>query len=416
MTHVASHIPRVQQSESAITGFVAELVIAALGVTCLAIAVGANQRWLDRHFLPSFLLPRAWFVLIETTARVGLAVLGARLVTAVRRRAGRFVQREPVLAASVVAAVLLAFGAGELALEYKKVQPAEWFFPDEEPRRQVDARLGWTFVPSRTGHMAIGGRDITYTFDAHGYRVRSLDEPVDFERPSILFTGESVMVGEGLTWDETIAARAGETLGLQPANLAVHGYSIDQAYMRLETELPRFRAPVAVVSLFMTELFGRNLDRDRPYLASGLLWQPARSRSRLRSLAGIFVPYRSDATIEHGIRDTREVLRATAALAAAHGAAPLIVVPQFGHADERDQMLRRRFFDGTGLAAVFVEIDPGWRLAWDRHPDARAARTIADAIASAFRRDVRPDRTLSRRPAPLSSTARPDVHPSSDGR
>ena len=188
------------------------------------------------------------------------------------------------------------------------------------------------------------------------------------------------------------------------------------AYMRLETELPRFRAPVAVVSLLMTELFGRNLDRDRPYLASGLLWQPARSRSRLRSLAGIFVPYRSDATIEHGIRDTREVLRATAALAAAHGAAPLIVVPQFGHADERDQMLRRRFFDGTGLAAVFVEIDPGWRLAWDRRPDARAARTIADAIASAFRRDVRPDRTLSRRPAPLSSTARPDVHPSSDGR
>ena len=358
MSHAAAHIRRVPRSENAVTRFVAELVVSALGALCLAIAIGANQRWLDRHFLPSFLYPHAWFTLIETAVRVVLAVVGAWLVTAARRRAGRFAQREPMLAVSVAAAVALAFGAGEFALKYKKVQPAEWLFPDEEPRRQVDARLGWTFVPSRTGHLTIGGRDITYTFDAHGYRVRSLDDAVDLERPSILFTGESVMVGEGLTWDETIAARVGDAAGLQAANLAVHGYSSDQAYMRLEAELPRFRAPVAVVSLFLTGLFGRNLDRDRPYLTSGLAWQPARPRSRLRSLAETFVPYRSDSTIENGIRDTREVFRATAALARAHGATPLVVVPQFGHDDERDQLLRRRIFDGTGLAAVFVESDP----------------------------------------------------------
>jgi len=387
----------------------------AFGATCLAFTIGSNQRWLDRHFLPSFLWPHSWFTLIETVVRVILAIVGAWLVTAARRRAGRFARREPVLAVSVVAAVVLAFGAGEVALKPKKVQPAEWLFRDEEPRRQVDARLGWTFVPSRSGHMTIGGRDITYVFDAHGYRVRNLDEPVDLERPSILFTGESVMVGEGLTWDETIAARVGNAAGLQAANLAVHGYSSDQAYMRLEAELPRFRAPVAVVSLFMTGLFGRNLDRDRPYLASGLVWQPAQSRSRLISLVEILVPYRSDRTIENGIRDTREVFRAAAALARARGATPLVVVPQFGHDDERDQLLRRRIFDGTGLAAVFVEIDPGWRIPWDRHPDARAARTIAGAITAALG-DVRPDRTLSRRPAPLSSTTRPDVRPSSDDR
>jgi hypothetical protein len=365
--------------------------------------------------LPSFLLPHSWFVLIETIVRIALAIVGAGLVTTVRRRAGRVVQREPVLAVAVAAAVVLAFGAGELALKYKKVQPAEWLFPDEEPLRRIDARLGWTFVPSRVGHMMIGGRDIPYAFDAHGYRVSSLNEPVDLERPSILFTGESVMVGEGLLWDETIAARVGSALDLQPANLAVHGYSSDQAYMRLEAELPRFRRPVAVVSLFMTGLFGRNLDRDRPYLTSGLVWQPPLPRSRLRSLAETFVPYRSDGTIEDGIRDTREVFRAAAALAAARGATPLVVVPQFGHDDERDQLLRRRIFDGTGLAAVFVEIDPGWRIPWDRHPDARAARTIAGAVTAALG-DVRPDRTLSRRPAPLSSTTRPDVRPSSDDR
>jgi hypothetical protein len=397
LTDVTSPLRRVQRSENAVTRFVAELVIAAFGVVCVAIAIGANQRWLDRHFLPSFLLSHATFALIETAVRVGLAALGAWLVTGARRRAGRIANRDPMLAFSVVAAIVLAFGAGELALTHMKVQPGEWLFPDEEPLRQIDARLGWTFVSPRLGHMTIGGRDITYAFDARGYRVRSLDEPADLEQPSILFTGESVMVGEGLTWDETIPAQVGEALGIQSVNLAVHGYSSDQAYMRLEAELPRFRAPVAVVSLFMTGLFGRNLDRDRPYLTAGLEWHPARPRSRLTSLAQVIVPYRSDGAIETGVRNTREVLRATAALAAAHGAIPLIVVPQFGHDDQRDQMLRRRIFDGTGVPAVFVEIDPGWRIAWDRHPDARAARTIADAITAALR-DARPDRTLSRRP------------------
>jgi hypothetical protein len=398
LTHVASSFRRVQRSEIAITRFVAELVALTLGATCLVIAIGANQRWLDRHFLPSFLLLYSWFTLIETTVRVALAVLGAWLLTTARRRMGRFAQREPMLAVSVAAAVVLAFGAGEVALKHMKVQPGEWLFPDEEPRRQVDARLGWTFVPSRAGHLTIGGRDITYTFDAHGYRVRSADEPVDPERPSILFTGESVMVGEGLAWDETIPARVGDALGLQPANIAVHGYSSDQAYLRLEAELPRFKKPVAVVSLFMTALFGRNLDRDRPSLGPGLVWRPPQARGRLLSLAQIFVPYRSDGAIDSGVALTRQVLGATVALATAHGATPLIVVPQFGHDDNRDQMLRGRIFDGTGLPAVFVEIDPGWRIAWDRHPDVRAARRIADAIASALRRDVRPDRTLSRRP------------------
>ncbi|HYS27322.1 MAG TPA: hypothetical protein VEP46_17045 [Vicinamibacterales bacterium] len=360
-------------------------MVAAIGVACIAIAVGANQRWLDRHFLPSFLWPRHWYTLIETSVRVGLGALGAWIVTGARARAGRFALREPSLALSVAAAMALALGAGEIALKYVKVQPAEWLFPDEEPRRQLDARLGWTFVPSRAGHKTIGGRDIAYTFDSHGYRVRSLDEPTDPDRPAILFTGESVMVGEGLTWEESVPARVSEALGVQSANLAVHGYSTDQAYLRLEAELPRFRKPVAVVALFMTGLFGRNFDRDRPHLLRGLVWQPPRPRSRLTSLAQVFVPYRSNGAIETNLAITREVLLATTALARAHGATPLILVPQFGHDDERDQALRRQIFDGARLPYVFVEIDPTWRIPWDRHPDARAARAMADAVVEVIR-------------------------------
>ena len=400
MSHVAAPIDRVQGNESAVTRFVAELVVAALGVVCLAVAIGANQRWLDRHFLPSFLWPRHWYTLIETSVRIGVAALGAWIVTGARARAGRLAQRDPAMATSIAIAIVLALGASEMALKYVKVQPAEWLFPDEEPRRQPDARLGWTFVPARSGHKTIGGRDITYTFDAHGYRVRSAGDAVDLEQPSILFTGESVMVGEGLTWDESIAGLVGATLGIQVANLAVHGYSSDQAYLRLETELARFRKPIAVVSLFMTGLIGRNLDRDRPYLTAGLAWHPATPRSRLLSLAQVFVPYRSDTAIETGLANTREVLRATAALASAHGALPLILVPQFGEDDERDRVLRKEIFDASGLGYLFVEIDPTWRIPWDRHPDARAARKIADAVATALRQraEVLPARTPSRHP------------------
>lgn len=360
------------------------MVVAAIGVACLAIAIGANQRWLDQHFLPSFLWPRRWFTLIETSVRIGLAVLGAWIVTDARRRIGRFAQRTPSVALHSALAVVLALAAAEVALKYVKLQPGEWLFPDEEPRRQPDSRLGWVFVPSRTGHMVIGSRDIAYTFDARGYRVASLDTSVDLQRPTILFTGESVMVGEGLRWEETIPAQVGATLGIQSANLAVHGYSTDQSYMRLETELPRFKRPVAVVTLFMTALFGRNLDRDRPSLGPGLAWRPARPRARLPSLLQMFVPYRSSGAIATGVSLTRDVLRATATMARAHNAVPIIVVPQFGHDDARDQTLRRSIFDGTGLSYVFVEIDPAWRIPWDRHPDARAARAIADAVAAAL--------------------------------
>src|SRR5207245_5405886 len=106
------------------------------------------------------------------------------------------------------------------------------------------------------------GQIIDYSMHPAGYRVSPIGKPIDPERPTILFTGESVMFGEGLTYEETIPAQVGAMMGVQTANLAIHGYGNDQAYLRLQTELPHFRRPVAVVSLFMTALFGRNLDQD----------------------------------------------------------------------------------------------------------------------------------------------------------
>src|SRR5262249_41618238 len=153
---------------------------------------------------------------------------------------------------------------------------------------------------------------------------------------------------EGLEWTESIPAQVGAITGIQTANLAVHGYGNDQAFLRLEAELPRFRRPVAIVSLFMTSLFGRNLEDDRPHLGPGLVPLPAERRGRLAALAMLLVPYRTENDVEDGIAMTRDVLRATIARARSIGATPIVVVPQFGPEDPAEARLRRRIFDESG--------------------------------------------------------------------
>ena len=378
-------VTRVRQFERHAVPLSVEIAVAVIGGALLAGAVAANQLWLDRHFLPSWFLPRQWYVLIESSVRVVMAASGVSLALFARRRVGRFAARAPARALHIAIAAVLALGASELVLRRVHLRAAEWLVPDEEPRRRDDPLLGWTFVPARTGHNAIGGRAIEYSFDPAGYRVRRVDEPVDPDRPTILFTGESVMFGEGLTWEESVPAQVGAMMGMQSANLAVHGFGSDQAYLRLQMELPRFRRPVAVVSLFMTALFGRNLDADRPHLGPGLVWLPGEQHGRLASIARLLVPYRRDETVERGIEVTREVLRATSVLARARGATPLIVVPQLGPEAQPDQALRRRILDGIGLPYVWVPFDAAWRLPWDRHPNARAAQAIAAAVADRLR-------------------------------
>jgi hypothetical protein len=351
----------------------------------LACALGANQRWLDRHFVPSFFLPHHSYVVIEKLVRLAMGIVGAWLALIARQRAGGFAARTPARTFQIVIAVVLALGVSELLLRHVHLRSAQWLSPTDEPLRQVDPRLGWTWIPARTGHKDIGGRVVDYAIDPAGYRVQRIEEPVDPARPTILFTGESVMFGEGLTWEESIPARVGAMIGMQTANLAVHGYGNDQAYMRLEMELPRFSRPVAVVSLFMTDLFGRNLDQDRPHLGPGLVLLPPEQRSRLPSIAKFLVPYRTDKTVDRGVTVTREVFRANNELARARGATSLLVVLQFGHEEQAEQMLRRRILDDEGLPYLFVEIDSAWRLPWDRHPNARAARAIANAIAAQLR-------------------------------
>jgi hypothetical protein len=368
---------------------ITEVVIALAGIGLVGLALVTSQAWLDRHLYPSFFLTRRWYVILESSARVAMTMAGLSLVLVARAPIGRIVARRPASVPIAIVACVLAVVAARAVLAWTR--PANtWLLPQIEPLRRADPRLGWTVVPARSGQKAVGGRTIDFTYDAAGYRVRNAAEPVDPARPTILFTGESVMAGEGLHWEETIPAQVGGLLGLQSANLAVHGYATDQSYLRLEADLPRFRRPMAVVSLFMTALFGRNMDDDRPHLAlasaGGLIWKPGVEHGRLESLATLIVPYRRDATVERGVALTRDVLRATAALARTRGAVPLIIVPQFNREDSAERRLRRRVLDDAGLPYVFVEFEADWRLPGDLHPNAPTARTIAVAIADQLRR------------------------------
>jgi hypothetical protein len=359
----------------------AEALVALTGIALVVLALALTPDWLDRHILPSFYVVRRWYVLLESSARVALAALGLFLLLAARRRIARLLAERPSAVLAGIVAAVLAIAAGQITLTW--LHPStQWLLASVEPLRRPDPRLGWTFVPGREGHKTVGGRTIAFAFDAAGYRVRRVDEPVDPARPTMLFAGESVMLGEGLNWDETIPAQVGALTGVQSANLAVHGYATDQAYLRLEAELPRFQRPVALVTLFMTALLGRNLDDNRPHLGPGLVWLPAVPHARLMSLATLIVPFRREATVERGIAMTRDVLRATAALAASRGATPLIVVPQFGREDEHERTLRRRILDDAGLPYLYVTFDDdGWRIPGDLHPNAPTARRIAVAIA-----------------------------------
>jgi hypothetical protein len=366
-----------------------DVLAALISIALIAFVFYADRRWLDRHFLPPFFVRRNVYIVVAWFGR-GLLVAVAVLVLLLRPRLGRFVLRVPVRTliadiARILLAIALALGASEGVLRLTFRHSSEEQPATQVPYRRLDPQLGWVFIPNRTGSSSSAGRTIEYTFDHSGYRVRRAGDQVDFEKPTILFTGESIMTGQGLNWDETIPAQVESILGIHSANLAVHGFATDQMYLRLKADLPKFRQPLAVVSLFTPGLFDRNMDDDRPHLAPDLTWLPAKPRWRLAMIASWVAPYRSDEEIERGVAMTRAVLRATMDLAHSRGTAFFIIVPQFTPEDPTERELRRCILDEPGLPYVWVGLDPAWRIPVDRHPDARGAHAIAVAIADRLR-------------------------------
>jgi hypothetical protein len=363
-----------------------ELGVACAGAALIVIPWFADTAWFDSHFLPSFFTPRHQLLTVLTALRIATALLGLALILVLRPRISRYASKRPVRevlgkAAMAVIVVIAALLSSELILRTQKTEMAQ-FHNLDEPLRVADPALGWVLMPSHHGHDLIAGRRIEYVTDVHGYRIASMAEQPYPARPTILFVGESVIEGFGLQWRETIPARVGVRLGIQPVNIAVSGYSTDQSYLQLRSELPRLSCPVAVVSIFMTSFLNRNINVDRPHLDSGLRLHPTRHGWRLAALARRLVPYRSSSEIKRGIAMTKAVLGATTALARSRGAASLIVVPVFTPESAAETTLRQHVLDEAGLDYLLVPVDSRWRLGEDMHPDARADSVIAAAISA----------------------------------
>ena len=363
-----------------------EIVVGGFAILLLGGALVADQAWFDRHFLPIFAIQHSVMITAERGLRGFVILVATMLLLICRRPIALLLSRATAGGILRVAlACALALGTVELILRVHPPHPHDADPLELEPRRQSDPLLGWKFLPSRSVVAREAGRPVSYSFDAAGYRVPAPGAKVDAARPTLIFTGESIIAGFGLAWEETIPARVSALVGVQSANLAVFDYSNDQSYLRLAAELPRFHKPVAVVTLFMPSLFDRNLLTNRPRLGPGLALQPPEQHWRLAALLHWLVPYRSAATINEGIARTHDSLGALVHLACARGAQPLIVVPQFGEASPAEEVLQRRNLDEASLPYVRVRLDPTWHLPGDPHPDARAARAIATAVVARLR-------------------------------
>jgi hypothetical protein len=362
-------------------------VLAAAALASWALA--ADEAWIDRHFLPQFRLSRVWLVAGIEAARAAAAGLALVLALPIRRRLGRLAEqrsfRELALAAAPTAVgVVLAFGATELTLRVTGNFSHARELRLQEPLRRRDREIGWVVIPGRVGFDEIGGRRIAYAFDGQGLRVEAPGQTVDLRRPVVVFAGESVMMGKGLHGAETIPAQVQAMTGLTSANLAFSSYATDQAFMRLRRGLPAIERPVAVVTLVLPEGIYRMVESDRPHLDSRLRWRPAAGQWRLVQTLRQQFPYRSEADIDEAVAATRAVLRATADLARARGARSLVLVPIMQPESPQARALRSRVLDEAGIAYIAVPIAPDWRIPGNQHPDARAARAMAEAVAMAL--------------------------------
>jgi hypothetical protein len=365
----------------------AEWAAAALGVSLCLLALLADHDWLDRHLLPQMFLPRRDQILVWWVERLLVMAVALALIFQGRRWVGRVIRagkmrdlvRGVGMTISVTALALLASEAVLRTGDWKRL---ERWAAHEEPLRRADPLLGWANAPNHVGFEHYDGRTIRYDQDGAGRRVARSDQPIDPQRPSILFIGESILFGYRLNWDQTAAARIGSATGLQTVNLSVNGYAADQEWLRLRQQLPQFAAPRVVVALFAPMLIERSLDRHRPRLDEGLRWHAAEPGWRLERLFRKLLLYHSVTQIERGIASTRNSLRAIVAAARARHAVPLILVPEFGPEQPIERQLREQVL--AGLPFVRVELDPRWSISGDGHPDARANRAIAEAVVTAL--------------------------------
>lgn len=125
---------------------------------------------------------------------------------------------------------------------------------------RFDPELGWSYKNNNTSNV----ENAVYIINEEGYRVGNIQDKTDFSKKIVLIVGNSVIFGHGINYIETFGYKLSQRLGdgYQVINMAVQGYGLDQAYIRLKQVMEIYN-PSHVIVDFIDDYDSRNANRDR---------------------------------------------------------------------------------------------------------------------------------------------------------
>ena len=375
----------------------AGVAVGLCGVALIALGLRVDRRWIEIHMTARYCAEQPGDLVHGTVLRWTAIAAGVFLLV-VLRRAARWAERKTLgemagMVLSIVAATALALLVSDAVLrrkEHKAPGPSVLHY---EPDSEGDPLLIYRPVPSHVTEVVVADRHLRFVIDANDWRVRSTEDVVDFARPTVIFTGESVASGFGLNFEETYPFDVGQDLGVQVVNVAVQSYGNDGAYVRMHEALPRFEHLVATVTMVNHFMIDRNVWADRPHVLvsddGSLTVEPVQDESGWLARSPLLRLARNLVHSDEALRRARMYIAATARETRARGAFPLFVL-----ANVHDQCLpdetgapsiERNLFEGLNVDHVRVDLgeDTFDRVVW--HPNGVAHRKIADAITQSLR-------------------------------
>lgn len=127
---------------------------------------------------------------------------------------------------------------------------------------KFNEQTGWSYKKDYSYYDESGRYE--YHFDKNGIRSASPNYTINYDKPRILFIGDSVTFGEELNFKDTYAYKINELLGnkYEVVNLGVQGFGSAQSMLRLKSLIKEID-PTFVVYTFIPDHVNRDKNYDR---------------------------------------------------------------------------------------------------------------------------------------------------------